>query len=131
VPDVSVIQQFLHPPLGVLSIEALSGNPYSGYNLLTRTAGPIGVNAFGLMWATETWPAGYGAPVGTIAGPFDRVMLKIVVFHVLFDTTGVRSQIINTREQTGFVLFDESFPFSVGTEWSPGVTGSFYWLLVG
>jgi len=128
--DVSIIQQFLHPPLGLLQFEALGGNPYSGYNLLTRTVGPIGVNAFGLAWAAETWPAGYGAPVGFISSGFDRTILKIRVFHVLLDTNSLESQLIDTNEQAGYILFNESFPFSVATEWSPGVTGSFYWLLV-
>lgn len=127
--EVSIIQQFLHPPLGLLSIEALAGNPYSGYNLLTRNSGPIGVNAFGIMWAAETWPAGYGRNAGVIDTDFDRRILRIRVYHVLFDSTGVESQTIDTNVQTGYTLFSESFPFSIGTEWNVGVTGSFYWLL--
>jgi len=130
VPEVSIIQQFLHPPLGTLAREALSGNPYTGYNLLTRPAGPIGVNAFGIAWALDSAPAGYGSPVGFVSSGYDRVVLKLRVFHVLFDSSDVRSQVLDTNQPVGYLLFNESFPFSVATEWSPGVTGSFYWLLV-
>lgn len=130
-PDpTSVIQQFLHPPLGLLSIEALSGNPYSDYTLLSRTAGPVGVNAFGIMWAAESWPDGYGRNGGVIDTDFDRRILRIQIYHVLLDSTGVVSEVVDTNRQTGYHLFNESFPLSVGTEWSPGVVGSFYWLLV-
>jgi len=130
-PDqTSIIQQFLHPPLGLLSIEALGGNPYSDYNLLQRTAGPIGVNAFGIMWSAESWPDGYGRNGGVIDTDFDRRILRIQIYHVLLDSTSVVSEFIDTNRQTGYHLFNESFPFSVGTEWSPGVVGSFYWLLV-
>lgn len=129
-PDTtSVIQQFLHPPLGLLSIEALSGNPYSGYNLFTRTAGPVGVNAFGIMWAAESWPDGYGRNALVIDTDFDRNILRIQIYHTLLDSTGVVSEFLDTNRQTGYMLFNESFPFSVGTEWQPGVAGSFYWLL--
>lgn len=128
--DVSIIQQFLHPPLGLLLREALSGNPYSGYNLLTRTVGPIGVNAFGLAWAVDSYPPGYGAPVGSIGSGFDRTMLKLRVIHLLIDSSDLRSQELDTNHGVGYILFNESFPLSVQSEWSPGVEGSFYWLLV-
>jgi len=128
-PDTTVISQFLHPPLGLLSIEALSGNPYSGYTLLNRPAGPIGVNAFGIMWAAESWPDGYGRNSMFIDTDFDRRILRVQVYHILFDGTGVVSEFLDTNRQTGYMLFNESFPFSVGTEWQPGVVGSFYWLL--
>jgi len=127
--ETSVIQQFLHPPLGLLSLSALPANPYSDYHLFTRPAGPVGVNAFGILWSAESWPAGYGRNSMTIDSDFDRRILRIQVYHVLLDSTGVVSEWHDTNRQTGYILFNESFPLSVGTEWSPGVVGSFYWLL--
>jgi hypothetical protein len=128
---VGVIQQFLHPPVGLLSRSVIVGSPFSDYHLFTRTVGPIGVFAFGIAWALDTWPAGYGREGGVISNMFDRDVLKMTVFHRLADGSDVRTEEVRTRLQASYILFSESFPFSVATELSPGVTATFYWLLLG
>lgn len=130
-PDpTGVIQQFLHPPIGVMVREDLPANPYTGYNLLNRPNLLFGVNAFGIAWSAESWPAGYGRNSMFIDSDFDRRILRIQVYHRLADSSDVVSEFLDTKRQSGYLLFNESFPFSVGTEWAPGVTGSFAWLLV-
>jgi hypothetical protein len=128
-PDVGVIQQFLHPPIGVLAREVIAGGPFSGYHSFQRVRGPVGVDAFGIGWSLETWPAGYGTfgdPVGVF---FDRNVLELRVLHRFFDGSDAWTQRVESDSQVGFVLFNEALPWLVRTQLAPGVTGSYFWLV--
>jgi len=128
---VSIIQQFLHPPIGLCVQEALPGNPYpDGIHALQRIRGPVNVDAFGLRWLIASSPPGYGIDIGAAVNFFDRTILQIGVQHRLFDGTIVTTQQLDTRLAQGHVMFDESFPYVVDVQLPPGVTADFWWLLV-
>ena len=128
--DVSIIQQFLHPPVGLMTREVISGGPYSGYNSFQRVRGPVGVDAFGIGWDIEEVPDGYGSFGDPLAVIYDRQVLTMRVLHRLFDGSDAWTQAVFANEQNGYILFNESFPWLIRTLLSPGVTASFYWLLV-
>lgn len=128
-PDVSVVQQFLHPPIGLLAREVIAGGPFSAYNSFQRVRGPVGVDAFGIGWDLEDWPDGYGTSGEPVALVFDRTVLVLRILHRFFDGSDAWTQVATVRNQTGFVLFDEALPWLVRTNLSPGVSASFWWLV--
>lgn len=129
---VSIIQQFLHPPIGLCVLEPLPGNPYGPGGLvgLQRIRGPVNVDAFGIRWLITSYPAGYGVDVGAAVNFFDRTVLSIGVQHQLFSGTIIVTEQLDTRLAAGHLMFQESFPYIVDVQLAPGVEANFWWLLV-
>lgn len=126
---VSIIQQFLHPPIGLLVLEALPANPYSGLNGLQRIRGPINVDAFGIRWQIVGYPAGYGVTPRAGDNQFDRPVIEVAVQHQLLDSTLVVTEQSFFDRAAGHVLFNESFPYIIDVELAPGITADLFWLL--
>lgn len=128
--DVSIIQQFLHPPIGFLVREAIAGGPYSGLNAFNRVRGGTLVDAFGIRWLVTFAPPGYGVTPTAGQNQFDRPVVNIAIRHQLFDGEIVVSEEHFYDTPTGQILFQESFPYVVDVELAPGVQAEFWWLLV-
>lgn len=127
-PDVGVVQQFLHPPIGLLRRETIAIDQ-TGYHSYQRVRGPVGVDAFGIGWNINTWPSGYGTFDSPIDVLFDRAVVQIRVLHRFLDGSDAWTQTTDSNEQVGFILFKEALPWLVRTLLSPGVAGDFYWLV--
>ena len=127
---VSIIEQFLHPPISLCALEALPGNPYSGLNGLQRIRGPVNVDAFGIRWLITAFPAGYGVSVGAAVNFFDRTILELGIQHRMLDGTIVVTQQEETRLVTGYSMFDAAFPYVVDVQLAPGVAANLWWILV-
>jgi len=127
--DVSIIQQFLHPPVGLLVKEVIPGNPHSGLNGLQRIRGLTNVDAFGIAWLVTFAPAGYGVSPRAGTNVYDRPVIDIAVQHRFLD-----GSLNITFQQSydlvaGHILFEESFPYIVDVELGPGVQADLHWLL--
>lgn len=127
---VSIIQQFLHPPVGLLVREHIPGGPFTGLHAFDRPRGPTRVDAFGIRWLITAFPAGYGVTPTAGQNRFDRDVMNIAVRHQLLDGEIIVTEEVFMRSATGELLFAESFPFIVDIEGAPGITYDVWWLLV-
>jgi len=128
--QVSIIQQFLHPPVGLLVRELIPGGPFSGLNGFQRIRGPVNVDAFGIRWLILSAPAGYGVTPTAGQNLFDRTVMNLAVRHRLLDGEIVVTEETFERSATGQTLFGESFPYIIDMFGAPGVIYSAWWLLV-
>src|SRR5690242_17668138 len=108
---VSIIQQFLHPPVGLTRLEALPANPYSGLNGLQRIRGPVNVDAFGIRWLITAFPPGYGVTPAAGDNKFDRPVIDIAVRHQLLSGEVVTTSQMESIRAAGTMMFEESFPY--------------------
>jgi hypothetical protein len=126
----SVIQQFLHPPVGLMRAELIAAGPFSSDFTLSRPRGPIGTDAFGFRWLVVQAPGGYGTTQGPGFLVFDRVVLQVAVVHQLLDGSTAITAELATDRNSGFFLFNESLPLNVHCIASPGVFVDMSWLVV-
>jgi hypothetical protein len=124
-----VIQQFLHPPIGLCSLEEIT-TTHSGEAVYQRIRGPVNVDAFGINVLVTDWPAGYGFDERGVALRFDRTMIIIDVLHDLFDASQLFTDQVETNLGTTTLMFSESFPRSCTVWTPPGVTATVSWLLL-
>jgi hypothetical protein len=129
-PVVGVIQQFLHPPVGLCSLEAIAGGPYSGLNAFNRIRGPVNVDAFGIAWLITAAPDGYGLNIGASVNFYDRDVLSIGIVNRFFDASLNVTQTFDTSLVAGYVMFNESFPYVVDCLLQPFVEAEFSWVLL-
>lgn len=124
-----VIQQFLHPPIGLCTLE-LAADPHSGRSVYQRPRGPLLVDAFGINVQIYSWPAGYGFDERGVALRFDRTMIILDILHDLLDGSQVFTDQLETNLSTATLMFNESFPRSCTLWTPPGVLARVYWVLL-
>lgn len=127
--NVGVIQQFLHPPIGLCSLEEANADHVDRV-VYTRTRGPIDVDAFGIRVSIFSWPEGYGVDESTTALVFDRDVIRVNVLHGMLDGSSVFTDQLDTRRGSVTVMFTESFPKSVEVWTSPGIHAVVDWVLL-
>jgi hypothetical protein len=128
--SLGVIQQFLHPPIGLCTLEAIAGGPYTGLHGFTRPRGIRNLDAMGFYWLITSIPDGYGLNIGAFANYYDRDVLSIEVVTRMLDGTDTLTQSVSTRLNQGHIMFDESFPQVVDVLVQPFVEAEFSWVLL-
>jgi hypothetical protein len=131
--QVAIFEALSHPPLGTLVRELLPAL-YTGSGDLTRPAPlPIppfnNVNAFGLTWDFFTVPAGYGRDVQTPA-VFDRPMMRLSTVHTGLDGHDIISEWHDFFSDGVYWLWTHAGPTRIHYDISPGVSVSFFWLIL-
>jgi hypothetical protein len=126
---VSVIGQFLHPPVGIMRLERVT-DTHQNKQVYTRPRGPVVVDAFGIRVGVTSWPAGFGVREVT-AGPieFDRRVVEVAAHHTLLNGE-LYTDRLETSRGIATLLFSESFPQSVEVWTAPGIIAGIDWLLV-
>jgi hypothetical protein len=127
VPNVSVIQQFLHPPLGLLTRELISGT-FSGDGSLNRPLMSSGVDAFGLVFSFFTVPTQIGLTLGSVI-EYEPRMVQLAVIHTLLDSHEVVSEYANFSQEEVPFLWSVALPTRIEYSIYPGVEIVFHWLL--
>jgi hypothetical protein len=122
-----VIQQFLHPPVGLLTRELIAP-ALTGAGTLTRTRGPVGVDAFGIEISFFTIPAAFGRVLGAV-DRFENRIIQLTVQHTLVDGHLVDTEVFDVYSE-GIILFTESLPTSIAFDVTVGCTVIGHWLLV-
>jgi hypothetical protein len=126
--DVGVIQQFLHPPVGVLTRELELGL-FAGDGSFTGVNGGLGfVGYFGVEWSFFTIPDKLGYQLG-FELEYQLRMLQLVFVHRFLDAHSAVSEVHDAHTE-GFVLWTEALPESVNYSILPGVEIIFNWLKV-
>jgi hypothetical protein len=148
-PDISVgiVEQFLHPPIGLLTPHIDYLGPYSGLNTLTEwgtTPGPTIVHGsvtdtFGIeVTIFGAIPAGYGFTNGWVSpdglydeSTYDQRLCQVVVQHQFLGGAWITTQIIDVHSFPLVALWDVSLPGRVGLLVAPGLEVDLFYLLVG
>lgn len=144
--DVSLAQQFLHPPIGLLVPHLDYHGPYTGNVTVTtwsRTPGPIFTNSpvsntFGVLWNLNgPIPAGRGFTTGWVSddGQYDASELEIplaqlVVQHQFPSGAWLTTQSLWISSYPGVVTWAEALPGRLGLLVSPGLALDLFFLLV-
>lgn len=131
-PDVNVgvIQQFLHPPIGLCQLSLLAGGPYgAGDYTLTRPSGPLQVDAFGLLYSVVLEDAHVGIRYG-ILDYFDERVVQLIVHHRMLSGETVITQSLEGYADSGLMMFIEALPFEVLARVGIGFSVDFYWVLL-
>lgn len=125
-----VIDLFLHPPPRAMHLETIPGAPFEGLNAFFRQRLNVRTDAYGIRWVITAFPPGYG--VTPIAGGnrFDRDVIDIAVTHELFDGTLQTTDEASFRSASGYLLFNQVFPWNVQVELAPGIQASLWWMVV-
>lgn len=126
-PPTGVIEQFLHPPLAVMTRELIVGLR-TGSGTLTRPRGPVAVDAFGITFDFITVPAGFGSTPGNFL-EWEPRMLQLSVVHTLLDGHSVISENFDLHQDAEPILWSLALPTSVLFDIAPGVEVQFFWLL--
>jgi hypothetical protein len=124
-----VIQQFFHPPIGVCSLSLIAGGHRSGSGTLTRTVGPVGVDAFGILYSVVTEPLGAGSIVGPLT-LFEIRVCQLVVRHTMLTGEVVVTEVVEGFADSELHMFTEAIPQDVLFNITPGFTVDFYWVLL-
>lgn len=125
-PNIPIIEGILHPPLRLLRRLLITGT-FSGAGDLTRPAGLVLVNAFGLTWSTFTVPAGYGFFEGQ-PKVYESRLLQLAAIHRDADDHDLVSEYHDFHVEGIYWLWANAFPVRIHYEISPGVVLVFHWL---
>jgi hypothetical protein len=125
-----VIEQFLRPPLGLITLEHIPQFPSFVDQHLQRVRGPLFVDAYGIRVLVSAFPAGYGI-VNNLTGTniFDRTVWSVGVETLLLGGEIITEQVQPSREAAGFVAFVSAFPFFVHVVPAPGIQLDAWWML--
>jgi len=119
---------FMQLPIELVVRETIAG-VFSGSGSLTRPAGPIGVDAFGITWDFFTVPAGFGSTPGNPT-QFENRMLQLGVVHQDLGTHQYYSEFHDFTVEGIYLMFSLIAPVRVDYTIAPGVEVSFFWLVL-
>lgn len=129
-PDIRVpIESLISaPPLGFLRRELITPDR-TGESTLTRTVGPVAVDAFGLAWEFVSVAPGIGTNEGAPDELFTKA-LELQLVHTLGDSTLIESAHAQFNFGDAFWIFTPMLPTYVRYWIGPGVTVRFFWLII-
>ncbi len=126
---LGVIEGLLHPPIDLLHLEAMAGNPHAGAYSPLRVRGIRNVDAHGIFWNVHFAPAGYGLTVNNVGNTYDRPVIEIREFETILDLTLVSSPVFASAAAQGIYLFTGETPQAVNLQMPPGLTIDLSWLV--
>jgi len=128
--ETPVLNTVLHPPLGLLKRELISGT-FTGSGDLTR-AGPTApfnnVNAYGLTWSFFTVPAPFGLIFGS-PDIYENRMLQLSTIHEDGAGHELISEYHSFYSEGLYWLWENPGPSRVHYEIQIGVVCVFHWLV--
>jgi hypothetical protein len=132
VTQVPIAEAILHPPLGAITRELISGT-FSGSGDLTRATGAFppfnNVNAYGLTWDFFTVPAAFGSTLGSPV-IYENRMLQLSTVHTGFDGHDLISEFHGFQSEGIYWLWENPGPTRIHYEIQVGVAVVFFWLIV-
>jgi len=147
-PDINVgiVEQFLHPPIGLLTPHLDYRGPYSGLQTLTQwssTAGPIFTdlpvtNTFGVQVNIEgPIPIGWGFTNGWVSTDglydesiYDQRICQLVVQHQFLGGAWITTQVVPIHSFPLVTMWEVSLPGRIGLLVAPGLSVDLSYLLV-
>lgn len=125
-PVVPVVDLILHPPLRILRRTLIPGL-FTGSVSLTRPAGLVVVNAYGLTWSAFTIPDGYGRIPGTPT-IYQNRLLQGATVHRSVDGNDMTSEWHDFHVEGTWWVWENPWPVRVLLTISPGVQLVLYWI---
>jgi hypothetical protein len=130
--SVPIIDVLLHPPLGLLQRELITGL-ISGPTDLTRNTGNLApfdnVNAYGLTWSFFTVPAEFGLTLGSPI-VYEERMVQVSTVHTDFAGHDIISEYHGFSVEGIYWMWENPGPTRVHVEVAPGLSIQAYWLVV-
>lgn len=127
--EVPILETLLHPPLGLLKRELITGT-FSGAGSIDRVSGPVGVNAYGLTWDIVTIPDGYGYIIGTPTVYYERI-IQAATSHVGLDSHELLSEWHEFNVEGAYWLWDNPLPHKIYYNIGVGIELALFWLVIG
>jgi hypothetical protein len=137
VPDISLVDYLLAPPLGVLEPVLDTRSPWleGSHSISTTYDGTPVADTFGCIIAATGIPIGWGYDVGykdvsegLDARRFVPFYCQLVTVHRLFDGSPVFSQVVYIDQGISVITWDVALPSLVGLYLQPGWEIDLYWL---
>jgi len=125
-----ILEALLHPPLGLLKRELITGT-FSGSGDLTRsgTTAPFNnVNAYGLTWSFFTVPAPFGFEFGS-PDIYEHRMIQLSTIHTDGGAHDFISEFRDFRSEGLYWLWANPGPTKIHYEIQVGVSVVFYCLV--
>lgn len=126
---LSITSLLQHPPVDLLHLEAIPGNPHVGGNALTRPRGTRPVDAHGIYWNVLFAPPGFGLVVDIANNRYDRAVIEIAEYEQLLDGTLARSSVVSNDQAQGYYLFRGFIPYVIDVQLPPGLQMTLSWLV--
>jgi hypothetical protein len=143
-PDVGIIEFYLHPPIGLLTPHIDFHGPYSGNRTVTvwsDTAGPVyhdqPVSAtYGVqVQLNGPIPIGYGFETGWVSddGQYDESryftrLVQLIVQHQFAGGAWITTQKLDVHTFPVVLLWDISLPGRIGLLVAPGLEFDLFFL---
>lgn len=138
--DIGVVEQFLTPPLGVLTPHIDTSGPYSGNQTLSTWSSGVPVaNTFGVIWRVNgAIPAELGYKLGWVdplsinsGEEYEERLVQVVVQHQLLSGAWITTQIEDCYQTSGTIRWKDATPGRLGLYVLPGLAFDLYFLQVG
>lgn len=138
--DIGVVEQFLHPPIGLLTPHIDTNGPYAGNQTLSTWSGSNPVaNTFGVIWRVNgAIPADLGYTLGWVdplsinsGEEYELRLVQIVVQHQLFSGAWITTQLVDSHTISGTLMWEDATPGRLGLYVLPGLAMDLYYLQVG
>jgi len=126
---IGVIQEFAHPPWGILSRELIGTfGPGPVLASLTRIRGAVNVDAYGLAWSVSTAPAGAGRRVRAVTTYEDQFLQIAVLYTELLGNTFF-GEVQNVQIDGQYFMWQQPTPTAVDIWIFPNFSVTLYWLV--
>jgi hypothetical protein len=128
---IPIADALLHPPIGLLKRESIG--TFTGAQDFTRATGALApfnhVNAYGLSWDAFTIPAGFGRTPGSPT-VYEQRLCQVSVVYTDFAGHDLIGEYHDVFVEGIYFEWVEPGPTKVHVEIAPGVSLTFFWLIV-
>jgi hypothetical protein len=124
---IPIIDQLIHPSIGLLSRVALAGNPYAPPFIAIAPPVSAGVITYGIVFKINSVGAGHGRDV-SFPVQYDPRLAKACVTYADLSGFMVIRQVTNVTYDDQDLVWDEPLPALVTVYLTPDVLLDLFWL---
>jgi hypothetical protein len=125
--SIPIIDQLIHPSIGLLTRAAVAGNPQSGPFIALAPPQGAGALTYGVVLRIDFVPAGWGREL-SFPVQFDPPLGKMCSNYTDLSGSGVIKQVEHWTFDNQWYVWDEPLPGLWSIYLSPGVTVNLFWL---
>jgi hypothetical protein len=125
--SIPIIDQLVHPSIGLLTRAAVAGNPFSGFVSLAPPQNPLIALTYGVVLRINTVGAGHGSDV-SFPIQFSPRLGKMASNYQDLSGFAVVQQVEDWTFDNQWYVWDEPLPALWTVFLSPDVTANLFWL---
>jgi hypothetical protein len=127
--NIPIIDQLVHPSIGLLSRVAVPGNPLAGpFISLAPPQNPVVALTYGIVLRINTVGAFHGRDVSSPVEYFDPPLGKIAVRYVDLSGGQIIRQVTSWTHDDQNFMWDEPLPTLWTLYMAPDVLADLFWL---